>query len=169
MEPRPVAATDPRCLPRVRRARFEDVPEILRVVERAVEQGCANHYHPAQRRAVLLSYARSLFLDVQRFETFAAELDGHLVAAGQLDLADDRLRALFVDGAVQARGVGRALLSHLEAHAAARGRVLLRGAMALNAVPFYARAGFSRCAGRDLLMVEGVAVSVLPMQKRLPR
>src|SRR4051812_26446829 len=121
----------------LRATRFEDVPAILRLIDRAVASGCRDHYDPAQRAAVHASYARALFIEsLGRFETVAAEIAGNLVGFAQLDPSSSRLRALFVDGACQRRGVGRALLVELESRAARRGCARLHGAMSLNAVPF---------------------------------
>ena len=58
----------------VRPARFEEVPLLLELIERAVEHGCRVHYDAAQRRAVYLVYASNLFVDaVGPFQTLAAE------------------------------------------------------------------------------------------------
>ncbi len=153
---------------RMRRAVFEDVPDVLRLIERAIERGCRAHYGPAQRRAVFLGYAQSLFLEVMLpFDTVVAEVGGLLVGAAQLDLGDGRLRALFVDGATQGRGYGRTLLAWAEARARARGLPRLHGAMSLNAVPFYAHAGFQPGPGNRVLTHGREAVPVLPMEKRL--
>src|SRR4051812_15413970 len=138
----PRATTAPSAL-RMRRARFEEVGDILRLVRRAVEHGCREHYRRAQRREVLWSYVSSLYVDVLGpSETVVAELDARLVGMAQLDPAIGRLRALFVDAPFQARGVGHALLAEIERRAISRGCTRLHGAMSLNAVPFYTRAGF---------------------------
>src|SRR5437868_4360448 len=119
----------------VRAARFEDVPAILRLIEGALEHGCADHYDGAQRRAVYLGYASNMFADaVGPFETVVAERGGHLAGVGQLDLDAGTLRALFVDAAIQGQGVGRALLAAVEARARAAGCARLHGAMSGNAV-----------------------------------
>ena len=85
---------------RVRVARFEDVPDILRLLERAIERGCRRHYTARERRGVFASYALRAFLDVVGpFETFVVEGDGgRLSAFAQLDSSTGWLRALFVDG-----------------------------------------------------------------------
>jgi GNAT superfamily N-acetyltransferase len=152
----------------LRAARFEDVADLLRLVGRAVAFGCRDHYDLRQRAAVYASYAEALFVDVLGpFETIAAEVAGHIVGFAQLDPSSGRLRALFVDADVQGRGVGRALLGGVEASAARRGCARLHGAMSLNAVPFYAHAGFSRCAGVEHLTSTGVSVPVVRMEKSL--
>jgi GNAT superfamily N-acetyltransferase len=159
-----------RLTPRLARASFEDVPEILRVIERALEHGSARHYRPEQRRAIHLGYASAMFLDVVTgFQTIVAERRGELVGMAQLDPVAGRLRALFVDGSCQGEGIGRLLLGHVEALALDRGCSRLRGAMSLNAEPFYARAGFRRCDGPGQVRHFDVSVPVVPMEKILRR
>lgn len=151
---------------RVRPARFEDVSGVLGLIERAIERGCRRHYGPRERRAVFASYALSAFMDVIRpYETFVAESEGGVLAAfAQLDPTTGRLRALFVDGDVQGCGLGRALLGHVVARAAARGNRRIHGSMSLNAVAFYESVGFRRCAGRGHLVAAGVRIAVTPME-----
>ena len=152
----------------VRVARFEDVPGMLRLIEGAIEHGCRDHYGGAQRRAVYLGYASQLFVDaVGPFETLAAEIGGQLAAVAQLDAAAGALRALFVDDALQGQGVGGAMLAVVEARARAAGCSRLRGAMSLNAVPFYERAGFVPRGGPTRLLSAGVRVPIAWMEKSL--
>jgi len=152
----------------VRAARFEDVAAMLRLIEGAIERGCRDHYDGAQRRAVYLGYASNLFVDAVRpFDTLVAEIGGQLVAVAQVDVAAGALRALFVDAALQRQGVGRALLATVEARARAAGCGRLRGAMSLNAVPFYLQAGFRPRAGPTRLLNAGVRVPVAWMEKTL--
>jgi GNAT superfamily N-acetyltransferase len=153
----------------VRPARFEDGGSLLRLIEESLEAGCGDHYSPAQRRAVFLTYAETLFLDlVSSFDTLVAEGPAGIVGMAQLDPPAARLRALFVAGSTQGRGLGRALLACIERLAQARGLTRLHGAMSLNAVPFYARAGYQTCGGTDRLIRSGVVVPVTPMDKQLP-
>jgi GNAT superfamily N-acetyltransferase len=153
---------------RVRRASFEDVPASLRLIERAVEQGCAQHYRPAQRRAVFLSYAQCLFVDVLGpAETFVAEINGVISGVAQLQPGPGRLSALFIDAVGQGQGHGQALLAWIEARAVQAGLPSIHGAMSLNAVSFYTRAGYHLCTGRRELVHGGIAVPVLPMEKFL--
>ena len=151
----------------MRTGRFEDVPAILRVIRRAVEQGCHGQYDPAQRQAVYLSYGQHLFVEaLERFELVAATRDGEVVGAAQLDPADGRLRALFVDGPWQGGGLGARLLAEVETRAVRRGLRRIHGAMALNAAAFYARQGFRPCAGPTQLSGR-IFVPVVPMEKDL--
>lgn len=152
----------------MRAARFEDVPAILRLIERAIEHDCRDHYDPAQLWAVYHGYASNLFVDAAGpFETFAAELDGRIAVFAQLDLASGGLRALFVDAPFQGQGLGRALLAAVEERARAAGCAHLFGAMSLNAVPFYTRAGFHPHPGPERLLTAGIRVPVVRMRKAL--
>ena len=167
MRRRQLARTDAPTLS-VRAARFEEVSAILRLIEGAIEQGCRDHYDRAQRRAVYLGYASNMFVDaVGPFQTLAAEIGGQLVAVAQLDVAAGALRALFVDAATQGQGVGRALLAAVEERARAAGCSRLRGAMSINAVPFYARAGYLLRGGPAWLRSAGLRVPVRWMEKSL--
>ena len=153
---------------RVRRAAFEDAACLLRLIERAVERGCASHYNPVQRRAVFLSYARSLCLDLLGpAETLVAEVEGRIVGVGQLLPGMHRLSALFVDADAQGQAHGRRLLDEVLARARALALPRIEGAMSLNAVAFYARNGFRPCAGSHRLLHSGVVIPVLPMEKVL--
>ena len=132
----------------MRRARFEDVSGVLRLIARAIEHGCRADYDERQRRSIYLAYASSMFIEaLGPFETLVAELGGRLLGVAQIDPRIGLLRALFVDGELQGQGVGRALLAASEERARAAGCPRLSGAMSLNAVEFYRRAGF-RARGR---------------------
>lgn len=152
----------------VRPVSFEDVAAVLGLIERAVRRGCRDHYTPMQRAAVFASYAQTLFVDsLGPVETIAAELGGRAVGVAQFDPADVRLRGLFVDGEFQRHGIGAALLSEVVERARRRAAIRIHGAMSLNAVPFYRRAGFRPCAGPELLVAAGVSVPVLRMEMPL--
>lgn len=152
----------------LRALQFEEIPEVLRLIRRAIETGCRAIYDADQRGAVWSGYAQTLFAESRGpFETIVAEADGSIVGLSQWDAADERLRALFVDGAVQRRGVGWTLLAEVERSARHRGCLRLRGAMSLNAVPFYERAGFRSYGGPVPLRTFGVAVPIVRMEKPL--
>jgi GNAT superfamily N-acetyltransferase len=152
----------------LRPASFEDGAAVLRVIEAALERGCRDHYTAAQQRAVFLTYAETIFIDlVQPLDSVVAEGGGAVLGFAQLDPGGARLRALFVAPWMQGRGLGRALLAIVERLAVARQLRRIQGAMSLNAVPFYLHAGFQRSSGPDRLMRNGVAVPIAPMEKTL--
>lgn len=152
----------------LRRASFEDVPALLRLIEAAVEQGCREHYSASQRRAVFLTYAESLFVDVvSPFDTIVAERAGRALGMAQLDPSAGRLRALFVAPELQGRGLGRVLLAAVQRLARGHGLRDIEGAMSLNAVSFYRRAGFLDGSGPEHLVRGGIVVPVVTMRKSL--
>ncbi len=152
----------------MRLARFEDVSGILRLIARALEQGCRDAYDERQRRSVFLAYASSMFIEaLGPFETLVAELGGRLLGVAQIDPRTGLLRALFVDAGFQGQGLGRALLAAIEARARTAGRVRLYGAMSLNAVEFYPRAGFRALGRPQCLPGSPIWVPVLWMDKPL--
>jgi GNAT superfamily N-acetyltransferase len=160
----------------LRPARFEEIPEVLRLVRRSVAFGCRGHYTLQQRAAVFATYARALFVEaLGPFESVVAEQAGRLIGFAQVDTRSGRLRALFVDDDSQGRGVGRALLTEVEARAARHGCPRLHGAMSLNAAPFYEAAGFQAHAGPEVLTAASsdggsrVDVPIVRMEKRLPQ
>lgn len=154
---------------RLRRAEFGDLGAVVRLIEGAIERGCASHYDPAQRRAVFLSYAQRLFVEaLEPFETIVAEADGTMLGVAQIDPLAGRLRALFVAAEAQGMGLGRALLGEAERAARRHGCAALVGAMSLNAVGFYTAAGYGPEGGRSMIVHDGTRVPVVSMRKRLP-
>jgi GNAT superfamily N-acetyltransferase len=152
----------------IRFAHFEDVSEILRLIERALEHGCRDVYDQRQRRSVYVGYASSLFIEaLGPFETLVAEIGGRLVGATQIDPRTGLLRALFADAGFQGKGVGHALLTAIESRARAAHCERLCGAMSLNAVEFYRRAGFCARGGPEGLRGALTWVPVLWMDKLL--
>jgi GNAT superfamily N-acetyltransferase len=150
----------------LRPIRFEEVASILGLIERAIERGCREHYTPAQRKAVFLSYARRIFAEVPGpFESIVATREEAPLGFAQVDPAAGWLRALFVDAGVQHRGIGSQLLAEVERRTRQCGGRRLTGAMSLNAVPFYTLAGFRPLSGTDRLTSADVSVPIVPMEK----
>jgi len=117
---------------------------------------------------VYLAYAGWMFAEVRGpFESIVAVQGDTPVGFGQFDPTGGWVRALFVDGEVQHRGIGGKLLAEIERRARRRGTARLRGAMSLNAVPFYAVAGFRPLGGPERLTSAGVWVPVVRMEKLL--
>ena len=115
---------------------------------------------------MFLTYARGLFAEaLGPFESIVAVQEDAPVGFAQFDPASDRLRALFVEGDLQHRGVGSLLLEEIARRVRRRGGGRLHGAMSLNAVPFYARAGFRALGGPEPLSSAGISVPVVRMEK----
>jgi len=168
MEPRSVISSTARPSLELRPLRFEEVAEVLRLIRRAVETGCRGAYDADQRQAVWTGYAQTMFAEaLGPFQTIVAEVSGRLAGVAQWDAADERLRALFVDGELQGQGIGSALLAEVERGARLRGCVRLRGAMSLNARDFYLREGYRAYSGPEPLRTARTDVPIVRMEKLL--
>jgi len=128
------------------------------------------------RRAAILGVqadleprAREAWANRRRPDSFVGRVVGGEVIIASLAGEDvgwgssgaDHISALYVSAAYARRGVGRALLTKLEAAVAQRGYELVRLESSVNAVSFYERLGYVQSGS---LRVDGS----LPMVKRLP-
>ncbi len=68
-------------------------------------------------------------------------VDGATIV-GTVGLGGDRLRSLFVEPALQGKGIGARLVAHLEAHARQGGMVELLLSSSITACGFYERLGY---------------------------
>ena len=127
----------------IRRATQEDREGVWRAHGSAIRGTCASHYSPEvieiwAGRLRPEKYAEA----IDRYEFFVAEEDGVVVGFGELGQESGEVQGLYVSHDVKGRGVCRMLLAKLEERARAYGLGSLRLTSSLNAVPFYARAGF---------------------------
>jgi putative acetyltransferase len=111
-----------------------------------LDQALSGPYLPEQRHALSVD---QLFEDKVRF--FAARLDGVAVGCGGVALYDGfaEVKRMFTRPTARRKGVAAALLQRLEAEARAAGHSVLRletGMYQDEAIGFYERAGFERCA-----------------------
>ena len=151
-----------------RAAHILDVPRLLQLVNRSVAFGCRDHYTAPQRHAVYLTYASHLFVDVSSdMETWLLASERLPVAVAQVDPTRGRLRALFIAPDWQGQGVGRLMLAGMERVARKHGISELHGSMAMNAIGFYAHAGFATVGSPELTPMFGVGVRVQVMRKKL--
>lgn len=87
-----------------------------------------------------------------------------------LDPARDaaRIRAFFVDPRAARRGLGRALLGHCEAAAAARGFTRFTLMATLPGVRLYSACGYVAGAPIDHALAPGITIRFVPMHKPDP-
>jgi len=91
------------------------------------------------------------------------------IEAMELDPARDaaRIRAFFVHPGWHRRGIGRALLAHCEAAAAAGGFDRLELMATLPGVPLYEACGFTADATVYHTLPDGTKIELIPMRKSL--
>jgi putative acetyltransferase len=111
-----------------------------------LDQALSGPYLPEQRHALSLD---QLFEDNVRF--FAARLDGVAVGCGGVAFYDGfaEVKRMFTRPTARRKGVAAALLRRLEDEARGAGHSVLRletGMYQDEAIGFYERAGFERCA-----------------------
>lgn len=123
----------------------------LRAVElRAIRLAAAPHYRPIvirswTRGVTLETYVKALD-DGARIEA-AVDLAGHIVGFCQTNYG--MIEGLFVEPAVNRRGLGSVLLSRAERAATQRGVGRLEVEVPLGAVPFFGHRGYRMIAQRE--------------------
>jgi GNAT superfamily N-acetyltransferase len=133
---------DGSCPNRVRRATPDDRDAIWSVRTASIKTLCESHYGELAE-AWANSPPPDDFQDVIRAHDFlVAEREGAIVGFGFLNRQTATLEAIFVAPAFARRGVGTALLCGLEEIARQAGLSGLTLSASLNAVDFYARAGY---------------------------
>ena len=91
---------------------------------------------------------------------------GHLTDHAEEYDADAAVEAVYVHPDHAGRGVGSAILAHLEGYARAAGHGSLELWASLNAVPFYEASGWERVAEREH-ETSGAVLTVVSMRKDL--
>jgi putative acetyltransferase len=103
-------------------------------------------YEPEQRHGLSIE---QVFQPNVRF--FVARLDGEAVGCGAVALFDDyaEVKRMYTRDAARGRGVGKALLAHIEQEARDAGKPMLRletGTLQAAAIGLYEGCGFRACA-----------------------
>ena len=98
--------------------------------------------------------------------TLVCETEEGVVGVGALDASE--IKRLYIAPQAQGRGVGRALLRHLEGEALARGAVALSLEASPSSVAFYEVAGF-RVVRSYTLSRGDTQFAVVRMEKQLAR
>ncbi len=170
---------------RIRPATMEDAGSLERLIE--ISARSMREYSPEQLDAAI-GNAFGLDRQLIRDQTyFAVESDAGLIACGgwsrrnarfgadrmaglaaeALDPTRDaaRIRAFFVHPDWSRRGIGRALLGHCEAAAAAAGFKRLELMATLPGVHLYAACGFTAGAPVQHTQPNGTSIDLVPMHK----
>jgi putative acetyltransferase len=149
----------------VARTATDDVRDLIGELDREL----AGEYLPEQQHGLPL---QAIFQPHIRF--FVARLDGVAVGCGGVALLETygEVKRMYVRPAARGRGVGRALLSTIEATMNEHHLALLRletGDVLLDAIRLYERAGFRRCEafGEYAAMTPRAIESSVFYEKRL--
>jgi putative acetyltransferase len=154
---------------RLRRASTDDGAAIQSAHAASIRVTCRSHYPAADVEAWAGRLTpRSYDESIARRDVLVAEDDGRIVGFGVLGPAQCEVRAVYVHPDAGRRGFGRALLDALEAIARLRGLRELRLDASLNAVGFYAAAGWHRVGDTRHTFPGGVDIACIAMRKALP-
>ncbi|KAB8058717.1 GNAT family N-acetyltransferase [Janthinobacterium sp. FT14W] len=134
----------------------------------AVRVSCATHYAPEQIAAWTASpvpdgYAAMLAAG----GGIVAMQDAAIAGYAMLDVNTHEVDAVFVDPARAGLGIGKRLLAALEQLARGRGIARLHLSASLNAVPFYAAAGFTALREEAYAHPSGISLASVAMEKAL--
>ncbi|MGH8213310.1 MAG: GNAT family N-acetyltransferase [Rhodanobacteraceae bacterium] len=152
----------------LRRATAADAADLWRVRCDAIRETCRSHY-PAE---MLERWAATPLP-----ETFGRRIEDEYAIVGitgsgiagfaALKASASLIDAVFVAPGEGRRGLGRQLLANLERVAIARGLQTLRVNASLNAVPFYAAAGYEGISQGIYTTSAGVQIACVRMEKSL--
>jgi len=126
----------------IRRALDSEVGAISGLVVQTLRLSNARDYPPEVIDRVAANFDAAGVRELMATREVFVALDGERVVA-TASLAGDVLRSVFVLPEMQGRGLGKALMKHVEGVARAAGVQQLRVPASLTAVPFYSALGYA--------------------------
>ena len=126
----------------IRRALDSEVEAISGLVVQTLRLSNARDYPPEVIDRVAANFDAAGVRELMATREVFVALDGERVVA-TASLAGDVLRSVFVLPEMQGRGLGKALMKHVEGVARAAGVQQLRVPASLTAVPFYSALGYA--------------------------
>jgi GNAT superfamily N-acetyltransferase len=125
----------------LREFEHRDAPELSSLIAETLRRVNIHDYPyeaieqlvPAYKPANLVQRSKSQHMVV-------AETGGQIVGTASID--GERVRNVFVESSFQRKGVGRALMSEIEAYALSHGQARLFLFAALSAIGFYEKLGY---------------------------
>jgi GNAT superfamily N-acetyltransferase len=125
----------------IRRAAIDDAEVISRVIVQAAEQTNSKDYPPAIIAEVIGNFSPERVIErLLTRQAFVVMEQEMVVGTGSLDAT--MVRSVFVLPRFQRRGIGRALLDHIEGVARAQGSSRLEVPSSIGAEGFYRRMGY---------------------------
>jgi putative acetyltransferase len=127
----------------IRKATQDDKVEINALHIASIRELCSAHYPAATIDAWVGGREPEIYTHViATRDVVVVDQDGTLTGFGQLDRQSGEVDAVYVLPSYARQGVGRRILQELERIAAEAGVLRLHVSSSLNAIPFYASAGF---------------------------
>jgi GNAT superfamily N-acetyltransferase len=153
----------------IRRASRDDANACWDVRRRAVMSECASAYPHDQLDEWTGGAPSVAFTNAVEDRFYVAIVEAHLAGTGTIDLTTGKIDAIFVHPGFMRRGIGAAMVAHLEALARAAGLRQIVLDSTLNAAPFYRRLGFEGETVAPYRSPRGLRMDCVPMTKPLAR
>jgi GNAT superfamily N-acetyltransferase len=151
----------------IRKAVRADADAAWDIRRAAVMSECVNAYPLDQLEQWTGGTASRAFADAVEERFLVATVDGHVAGTGMIDLATGKIDAIFVHPAYMKRGIGAAMMRHLETLARSHELPELKLDSTLNAAPFYRSLGFEGDEITPYRSPRGLTMDCVPMTKRL--
>jgi GNAT superfamily N-acetyltransferase len=151
----------------IRKAVRADANAAWDIRRAAVMSECAGVYPLNQLEEWTGGTTSSAFADAVEARFLVATVDEHIAATGMINLTTGKIDAIFVHPAYMKRGIGAAMMRHLETLARSEGLRELMLDSTLNAAPFYRALGFKGDEVAPYYSPRGLTMDCVPMTKRL--
>ncbi|MCX7290848.1 GNAT family N-acetyltransferase [Janthinobacterium sp.] len=146
----------------------DDIAALWALRTVAVRVSCATHYAPEQISVWTASPVPDGYAAMLAAGGGIVAMQGEIIAGyAMLDVNKQEVDAVFVDSARAGLGIGKRLLAALEQLARQRGIARLHLSASLNAVPFYAAAGFTALREEAYAHPSGISLASVAMEKAL--
>ncbi|WP_158941194.1 GNAT family N-acetyltransferase [Burkholderia sp. S171] len=151
----------------IRKAVRADADAAWEIRRAAVMSECAAAYPLDQLEQWTGGTASRAFADAVEERFLVATIGDQVAGTGMIDLATGKIDAIFVHPAYMKRGIGTAMMRHLETLALSHGLQELKLDSTLNAAPFYRSLGFEGDEITPYRSPRGLTMDCVPMTKRL--
>ncbi|CAN7199725.1 GNAT family N-acetyltransferase [Caballeronia sp. LjRoot31] len=151
----------------IRKAVRADADAAWDIRRAAVMNECAGAYPLDQLEEWTGGTTSAAFADAVEARFLVATIDEHVAGTGMINLATGKIDAIFVHPAYMKRGIGAAMMRHLETLARSEGLRELKLDSTLNAAAFYRALGFQGDEIAPYHSPRGLTMDCVPMRKRL--
>ncbi len=151
----------------IRKAEREDAIAAWDIRNAAILAQCSGHYSEEKLAKWTAGEISDDFIESVAGKWYVATLDDAVVGIGMLDCATGQVDAMAVRPDRMGRGVGSAMMAHLECLAVESGLKRLTLDSTLNAAPFYRKRGFVGDQRSVYSSPRGISLDCIPMVKQL--
>jgi GNAT superfamily N-acetyltransferase len=151
----------------IRKAVRADADAAWDIRRAAVMSECVVAYPLDQLEQWTGGTASRAFTDAVEERFLVATVGEHVAGTGMIDLTTGKIDAIFVHPAYMKRGIGAAMMRHLETLARSHELQELKLDATLNAAPFYRSLGFEGEEITPYRSPRGLTMDCVPMTKRL--